>query len=89
MTEQQQTWIAQLARRCTFYPGSWDKRFVRDMARLGAYDTLSEKQSTCLEKLAWKYRGQRGEPNMVRPAGAASEPDKERLRARNEQEPIR
>lgn len=66
MTAQQQKWIAQLS-RCTFLPGSFDKRFVRDMADLGIYDVLTEKQALCLHRLAYHYRKQRGDPGMAKP----------------------
>lgn len=66
MTEQQQRWIAELS-RCSFYPGSWDKRFVRDMATLPADKELTERQAAALLRTAWRYRKQRGDPNMARP----------------------
>lgn len=46
--------------RCTFYPGSWDKRFVRDMAALGPYDLLTPKQEQNIERLTYCYRKQLG-----------------------------
>lgn len=45
---------------CTFLPGSHEKRFVRDIEGLGAYDMLSLKQAAYLEALAYKYRRQIG-----------------------------
>lgn len=46
--------------KCTFIPGSFEKRFVRDMETLGEYDMLSKKQTAFLERLAWRYRQQIG-----------------------------
>lgn len=40
---------------CTFLPGSWDKRFVHDLGRLGEYDLLTPKQEACVEALAYRY----------------------------------
>lgn len=44
--------------RCTFRVASWDKRFVRDMARLGEYDLLTPKQVANVERLTYRYRRQ-------------------------------
>lgn len=44
--------------QCVFYPGSFDKRFVRAMAALGPYDLLSERQAEWVERLAYRYRKQ-------------------------------
>lgn len=42
-----------------FYPGSFDKRFVRDIApQLNRGEPISEKQMLYLEKLQHKYRKQ-------------------------------
>lgn len=46
---------------CTFLPGSWNKRFVRDLSTLGPYDLLSPKQEVTVERLAHLYRRQIGE----------------------------
>jgi hypothetical protein len=73
MTNEQQRWIKQLA-KCTFLPGSWVKRFVRDLASLGTYDLLTEKQTLALERTAWHYRKQRGDRGMTRPASVPPEP---------------
>lgn len=69
MTDQQKRWLRQLA-GCTFLPGSYDKRFVRDLnARLAANpeSELTEKQAAFLRKTAYRYRKQRGDPDMTRP----------------------
>lgn len=90
MTDQQQRWIAQLA-RCTFLPGSWEKRFVRDLATFPQERELTERQAAALARVAWRYRKQRGEPNMARPADAGPDDvsaDLERLRAWNNGEPL-
>lgn len=67
MTDQQRKWIEELA-RCSFYPGSYDKRFVRDMESQPADAVLTEKQAAFLHRLAWRYRKQRGDYKMQRPA---------------------
>ena len=41
--------------RCSFLPGSWDKRFVRDVASLKTHTPL---QAANIDRLAWKYRRQ-------------------------------
>lgn len=48
----------QALKRCTFYPGSFDKRFVRDVSSLGEYDLLTIKQIEQVERLAFRYRKQ-------------------------------
>lgn len=48
-------WLATL----NYLPGSWDKRFARDVAAyVAAGRPLSEKQVANVERLAWKYRRQ-------------------------------
>jgi hypothetical protein len=93
VTGEQQRWL-QLLSRCTFLPGSFEKRLVRSLAALGTHDLLTEKQAACLEKLAWKYRRQRGEPHMERPVrvpapdvAPPSRHDREQLKAWNEGKP--
>jgi hypothetical protein len=50
--------IAVLA-ACSFQPGSFDKRFSRDvLARVQSDRPLTEKQYLCLRKLLFKYRRQ-------------------------------
>lgn len=44
--------------RCRFLPGSYDKRFIKDMAQLGPYDMLSIRQEQNIERLAYHYRKQ-------------------------------
>lgn len=66
MTDEQQKWIRQL-NKCTFQPSSWEKRFVRDLATFPPEKELSEKQAAALLRTAWRYRKQRGEPNMPKP----------------------
>lgn len=66
MTDQQRKWIQELT-RCTFQPGSWEKRFVRDLAALSPYDVLTERQAAALHRTAYRYRKQRGNPGMPRP----------------------
>ena len=86
MTEQQQTWIAELS-RCSFYPGSYDKRFVRDLATYPPDKELTEKQAAFLHKLAWRYRKQRGDKGIQRPAGTVEE-EQVKLKAWNEGKPL-
>lgn len=87
MTDQQRKWIEELS-HCSFYPGSYDKRFVRDLASQPRDKELTEKQAAFLERIAWRYRKQRGDPNMARPEGSWSERDvtrdQEKLKAWNE-----
>lgn len=43
----------------SYLPGSWDKRFTRDVAAIvNAGQPLTEKQMANVERLAWKYRRQ-------------------------------
>lgn len=66
MTEQQRIWLGQLS-RCMFLPGSWDKRFVRDVSAYPADHELTDKQAAALHKLAYRYRRQRGDLKMRKP----------------------
>lgn len=43
---------------CTFLPGSYPKRFVRDMSTLPEDYILTFKQEAYLLKLYWQYRRQ-------------------------------
>lgn len=51
--------------RCTFLPGTWDKRFSRALAKRDASKPLSEKQQEWLWKLVWKYRRQIPEQRVI------------------------
>jgi hypothetical protein len=43
----------------SYLPGTWDKRFTRDVAAIvAAGRELTEKQAQNVERLAWKYRRQ-------------------------------
>ena len=43
----------------SYLPGSWDKRFARDVAAIAAAGgTLTDKQAANVDRLAWKYRRQ-------------------------------
>lgn len=47
--------------RCRFYPGSWDKRFARDMAWLAEHapeTVLTPAQKWALDAMVYKYRRQ-------------------------------
>lgn len=50
--------ILQALARCSFQPGSWVKRFVRDLAAMPTDAVLSEKQQAALHRTAWHYRTQ-------------------------------
>ncbi len=71
--------IQALSHRVTFLPGSWDKRFVRDMATLGEYDLLTPKQQTQIERMAYRYRVQLNKRGFVIP-NEVLEPHVERIR---------
>lgn len=43
--------------RCTFLPGSWDKRFARG---LDGAEEITERQAVCLDKMVHRYRKQIG-----------------------------
>lgn len=47
-----------LLEKCTFLPGSFEKRFVRDCASLAEDAPLSDKQIGFLKLLTYKYRQQ-------------------------------
>lgn len=59
MEQYQRDMINEL-RACTFLPGSYQKRFVRDMSTKPDDYELSEKQAAFLEKLHYMYREQIG-----------------------------
>lgn len=63
MTENQRKMIKAL-NKCIFLPGSFDKRFARDMYSIMTNDNadkpLTEKQGGYLAKLFHKYRKQIG-----------------------------
>lgn len=53
--------IARHLGRCTFLPGSWDKRFARDIAALAEHSPdkdLTDRQAAHLLRLTHKYRRQ-------------------------------
>lgn len=58
--------IVDALNRCTLLPGSSDKRFIRDMARVPSGYQLSDKQENYLGALAWRYRRQM--PSKLVPA---------------------
>lgn len=62
MTAEQIEFAAKLS-RCTFLPGSYDKRFVRDMHAIAENkpeQELTEKQDAYLRTLMHRYRRQIG-----------------------------
>lgn len=71
MSEDQHIKIEAL-NQCSFLPGSYQKRFVRDMGMRPMDYELSEKQTAYLDKLYWQYRKQisglsREYPEPIRP----------------------
>lgn len=85
--------------RCSFYPGSWVKRFVRDVSTYPREKELSEKQAAALAKVAWHYRKQLARHGVVvetRPPGVLgvdkeaqqSQADRAALEAWNEGKPL-
>lgn len=67
MTEEEITTILQLS-ECRFSPGSWDKRFVRDMTHEASQlnPLITEKQAEQLPRLRQKYRKQLAAKSEVR-----------------------
>lgn len=57
MTDEQHRNLRRL-NQCTFLPGSYTKRFVRDMASRPKEYELTEKQAAYLDKLVHQYRKQ-------------------------------
>lgn len=57
MTDEHYRLIQSLT-RVTVLPGSWDKRFIGNMAAKGPDSLLSVHQAEWVERLAWKYRRQ-------------------------------
>jgi hypothetical protein len=57
MTGEQAVLIEELM-KCSFIPGTWDKRFVKSLGRKTHMDELSVDQIKWLNILAWKYRKQ-------------------------------
>lgn len=55
MTPEQRMAVQYLC-QCRFLPGSYEKRFVQNMAN--RTEPLSDKQAAFLLKLTWHYRGQ-------------------------------
>ena len=66
MTDEQYKLLQRLA-GCTFLPGSWEKRFVRNLSAEPKDYELSAKQLAALERLHYRYRRQLGEPDMLKP----------------------
>lgn len=99
MTDADYRTIQALA-HCSFYPGSWVKRFVRDLSTYPREKELTEKQALALAKVAWHYRKQlarHGVAIETRPPGVLgtdrearqSQSDRDALEAWNKGEPIR
>ncbi len=80
--------IQALAKRVTFLPGSFDKRFARDLAGLGEYDLLTPKQQAQVERMAYRYRKQLNARGFVIPI-EVMEPHVDRIRQRPTPEHIK
>ena len=50
----------QALKQCTFLPGSYDKRFVRNLSALPQERELTERQAANVERMAYRYRRQIG-----------------------------
>ena len=53
--------VAKALGACTFLPGSWNKRFAKDIKWLAEHTPekeLTPRQSANLVRLAWRYRRQ-------------------------------
>jgi len=61
MLDEEKSLIASL-QGCTFYPGSWNKRFVH---ALNCANEITERQSYWLYKVAYHYRKQLHLPNDI------------------------
>lgn len=57
MTTEQHQLIARLA-KCSFLPGSFEKRFIRDLSQKTPDYELGSKQAVYLEAMAHRYRKQ-------------------------------
>jgi hypothetical protein len=57
MEEQHYDALQELS-NCRFLPGSWDRKFVRDLSSKPREATLSPKQVRYLKKLYYRYRRQ-------------------------------
>lgn len=53
--------------RCRFLPGSWDKRFVRNLSGLPTEADLTEKQIAQIERLVVRFRNQLARHGYVAP----------------------
>jgi len=80
--------IQALEKRVTFLPGSWDKRFVRNVAALGEFDLLTVKQIEQVERLAFHYRKQLNRRGFIIPLEVL-EPYYERRRKEHTPDNIR
>lgn len=51
--------VVEMGRRCTFSPGTWDKRFIRSMVAIVAEGkTFTPRQMVMVYRLRHKYRRQ-------------------------------
>lgn len=82
MTDEQRAMIAALE-RCTMSPGSWDKRFSRDLffqAKADPKMELSPRQEWALRRTYYRYRRQHHHPDMAKPDDYDSPPVVEKVK---------
>lgn len=79
MTDEQRRMLAEL-RTCTFGVGSWDKRFVRDLAGSPADYELTPRQEWALRRTYYRYRVQCGRPDLPKPADYDTPPVVEKVK---------
>jgi hypothetical protein len=60
-------YAAQLLRGCTFLPGSYNKRFARNIHAISCEEdaALSDKQRNCLWRLVYRYRRQIPDQKLI------------------------
>jgi hypothetical protein len=60
MSEEQYRKLQTLWKKVTFLPGSWDKRFVRNLSSKAMTDEITEDQAKWIEIVWYRYRKQLG-----------------------------
>jgi hypothetical protein len=73
MTETEKDMLHRLS-RCTFLPGSWEKRFVRNLhfTARSKKPTISPKQREWLVEIAYRYRNQIERQTPSSPSGSVA-----------------
>lgn len=96
MTEADYQTLQALA-KCRFFPGSFEKRFVSNLASFAPHRELSERQRETLGNIAWSYREQLAghgiivttKPARVLAAEQAEQArEREKLKSWNEGRPL-